>query len=111
MSDDSEEEEDTTNVPSNLSSLYRIEKIILQQPMRQNPEEPGVSYDGLEDAKQVEIVEPGMERRNFWIATDLTQAEEDLLIATLREFWDVLSWSYKDFKGVDPEICQHTIPM
>ena len=30
---------------------------------------------------------------------------------TLKEHMDVFSWSYKDVKGVDPSICQHTIPM
>ena len=29
----------------------------------------------------------------------------------LKEYRDVFAWSYKDLKGVDPEICQHTIPL
>ena len=45
-----------------------------------------------------------------YIATDLTPEEEDLLIKTLKEYRDVFAWSYKDLKGVDPEICKHTIP-
>ena len=47
----------------------------------------------------------------FWIAMDLTLDEETLLIQTLNEHRDVFAWSYKDLKGVDPYICQHTIPM
>ena len=31
---------------------------------------------------------------------------------TLKEYRDVFAWTYKDLKGVDPTICQHTtIPM
>lgn len=84
---------------------------MLQQPMRQKPDKPGVSYDGPEDAKEVNIAELGAEPRNVWIATNLSPDEEELLVATLKEYRDVFSWSYKDLKGVDPEICQHTIPM
>ena len=112
MSDDSEEGEDTTNVPSNFKKFtIQDRKIILQQPMREKPEEPGLSYDGPEDAKQVDIAEPRTEPRKVWIATDLTPDEEELLISTLREYKDIFAWSYKDLKGVDPAICQHTIPM
>lgn len=79
--------------------------------MRQKPEESRLSYDGPEDAKQVDITEPGTEPRKVWIATDLTPDEEELLMSTLKEYKDVFAWSYKDLKGVDPTICQHTIPM
>ena len=112
MSDDSEEGEDNTNVPSNFKKFTIQDcKIILQQPMREKPEEPGVSYDGPEDAKQVDIAQPGTEPRKVWIAMDLTLDEEELLISTLREYKDIFAWSYKDLKGVDSAICQHTIPM
>ena len=30
---------------------------------------------------------------------------------TLREYQDVFAWTYKDLKGVDPNICQYTILM
>ena len=29
----------------------------------------------------------------------------------MREYRDVFAWSYKDLKGIDPEICQQTIPL
>ena len=69
------------------------------------------SYEGPEDAKQVDLAANGEEPRLVWIATDLSQTEEALLISTLKEYKDVFTWSYKDLKGVDLEICQHTIPM
>lgn len=83
MSDDSKEGEDTTNVPSNFKKFtIQDRKIVLQQPMRQKPEEPGMSYDGPEDAKQVDIAESRMEPRKVWIATNLAPDEEELLIST-----------------------------
>ena len=45
------------------------------------------------------------------IVANLEPEEEQLLIATLKEYKDVFAWSYKDLKGLDPDICQHTIPM
>ena len=46
-----------------------------------------------------------------WIATNLEADGETLLISTLKEYKDVFAWSYKDLKGVDPQVCQHTIPL
>lgn len=53
----------------------------------------------------------GEDPRPAWIATDLEEEEKKLLIKTLREYKDVFAWSYKDLKGVNPNICQHTIHM
>ena len=63
----------------------------------------GVSYDGLEDAKQIDLALPGEESKLVWIATDLTQEEEELLVMTLKEYRDVFAWSYKDLKGTSKE--------
>ena len=83
----------------------------MQKPIRQKPNIPGESYDGPEDAKQVNLANEGEEQKLVWIATDLTPDEEQLLVRTLKEYKDVFAWSYKDLKGVAPDICQHTIPM
>ncbi len=110
MSDD---DEMTENMPDGLKK-YTIEdqKVTLQKPVRQKPETPRVSYDGPEDAtKQVDLASPSEEPRMVWIATDLAPDEEELLMNTLKEYRDVFAWSYKDLKGVEPNICQHTIPM
>ena len=42
---------------------------------------------------------------------DLSTEEEARLLKTLSKYRDVFAWTYKDLKGVDPTICQHTIPM
>ena len=70
----------------------------------------GKSYDGLEDAKPADLAFPGEDPCIVYIATDLSPEEEELLIKTLKEYRDVFAWSYKDLKGVDPDICKHTIP-
>ena len=57
------------------------------------------------------IAQPGEESKPIKIAQDLTLEEESLLLQTLTEYRDVFAWTYKDLKGVDPTICQHTIPM
>ncbi|MCO5581697.1 hypothetical protein L7F22_035586 [Adiantum nelumboides] len=57
------------------------------------------------------LKKPGEEPKPAYIATDLTKEEKQLLIATLKKYRDVFAWSYKDLKGVDPSICQHTIPL
>ena len=77
----------------------------------QKPTEKGKSYKGLEDVNQVDLAQEGEEPKRVWITIDLTPEEETLLISTLKEYRDVFAWSYKDLKGVDPALCQHTIPM
>ena len=74
-------------------------------------EEPGKSYDGPENAKKIDLAEEGEDPRPAYIANDLLPEEEELLIKTLKEYKDVFAWSYRDLKGVAPDICQHNIPM
>ena len=110
--DDSTNDGDTLSVPSNFKR-YTIEdrKIVLQQPQREKALNARESYDGPEDAKRIDLAKLGEDPRPVYIAMDLTPKEEELLISTLNEYRDVFAWSYRDLKGVDPKICQHTIPM
>ena len=86
-------------------------KIVWEKPKRQPTGQKGESYDGPEQAKQVDLAELGQDPKTVWIATDLESEEETKLISTLKEYKDVFAWSYKDLKGVDPQVCQHTIPL
>ena len=99
------------NAPSHFKR-YTVEerKIILQHPKRE-PQKTGESYDGPENSKQVNISGEKEEPKLVWIASKLEEHEEKLLLETLKNYKDVFAWSYKDLKGVDPAICQHTIPM
>ena len=61
-----------TKVPSNFKRFTVQDwKIVLQPPTREKPKTLGISYDGPEDAKKVDIVEPKEEPRLVWIATAL----------------------------------------
>ena len=105
------DKEDELQVPSHYKR-YTVQdrSILLQTPERTKPQ-AGVSYDGPEDTKRVDLAEPGEDLLPVYIATDLTSEEEEYLIATLHEYRDVFAWPYKHLKGVDPSICQHTIPL
>ena len=72
---------------------------------------PGQLYDGPKNARKINLGEEGQDPRLAYIATDLLPKDEELLIKTLKEYKDVFAWSYRDLKGVDPTICQHTMPM
>ena len=103
--------EEVHSLPPQLKR-YTIQerKIVVQQPVR-TAQKPGESYDGLENAKKIDLANDGEEPRPAYIAADLEPDEEELLVRTLKEYRDVFAWSYRDLKGVDPDICQHTIPM
>ena len=108
---ESDEEKDQINVPDNFKT-YTVQNrtIALQKPKRDKPTKVGESYDGLEYAKQMDLANPGEDPKPVFIATDLSLEEEELLLQTLWKYRDVIAWSYIDLKGVDPEICKHTIP-
>ncbi|KAI5079117.1 hypothetical protein GOP47_0006788, partial [Adiantum capillus-veneris] len=63
------------------------------------------------NSKKIDLAEPREELRPAYIMNDLTEEEEELLLSLLKEYPDIFAWSYKDLKGVDPEIYQHTIPI
>ena len=55
----------------------------MQTPQRVKPQQQGESYDGPEDAKRVDLANPGEEPRPVYIAMDLLPEKEERLIATL----------------------------
>ncbi|MCO5548431.1 hypothetical protein L7F22_001887 [Adiantum nelumboides] len=82
-------------------------KIVLTEPIKERKDKE--SYNGPEDAKKIDLA--GKDPKTAYIATDLSLEEEEELIKLLKEYKDVFSWSYKDLKGVDLEISQHTISL
>ena len=99
------EGQENMSVPSHFKRyMIQDRKVIVQQPMR-TLEAPGQSYDGPENAKRIDLAEEEEDPRPAYIANDLLPEEEELLIKTLKEYKDVFAWSYRDLKGVDPDIC------
>ena len=67
-------EGDAISVPSNFRRYtIKNQTIKLQTPQRVKPQQQGESYDGMKDAKQVDLAIPGEELRPVYIATDLLQ--------------------------------------
>ena len=91
---------------------YTVEewKIVLQKPNREKVV-VGVSYNGQEEAKKVDLAQLEEEPKLVYVLANLSEEEEKELIKLLKEFKDVFVWYYKDLKEVDLEVCQHTIPM
>ena len=87
LSEDSTTPKVGLDVPENFRS-YTVQdrSIILQSPKREKPLTLGESYDGPEDAKVIDLADPGEEPRSVWIATDLSVDEETLLVSTLKEY-------------------------
>ena len=83
-------------------------KVVVQKPDKEKVI-ARVSYDGQEEAKKIDLAQLGEEAKPAYILADLTPEEEEQLIALLKEYKDVFAWSYKDLKGVDPKVFQHTM--
>ncbi|MCO5559260.1 hypothetical protein L7F22_012855 [Adiantum nelumboides] len=105
-----EDNKDIMSVPTHyIKYTLQDRKIIVEQPVR-DLREKGESYEGPQYAKKIDLVKPRDELRPTYIANDLNEEEEELLLNLFKEYRDVFAWSYKDLKGVDSKICQHTIP-
>ncbi|MCO5547400.1 hypothetical protein L7F22_000848 [Adiantum nelumboides] len=100
---------DFTNKKPKRKKWYRRKRDIIEQ-LVQELRKQGDSYKGPENAKNIDLAEPGEELRPAYIANDLSEEEEELLLSLLKKYQDVFAWFYKDLKGVDPKKCQHTIP-
>ncbi|MCO5585802.1 hypothetical protein L7F22_039737 [Adiantum nelumboides] len=73
-------EADKISVPSHYKK-YTIKdrRVVIEKPLQERTE-PGQSYDGLEDAKKIDLAEPGEEPKSAYIATDLSPEEEETLV-------------------------------
>lgn len=93
---------DLISVPSHYTK-YTVEdrKIVVKQPERLKVTR-GISYDGFEDTKKIDLAKLGEDPKIMYIATDLDHEEERKLIDLFQEYGHVFAWSFKDLKGVDP---------
>ena len=83
---------------------------MVKQPQRLKVSQ-GISYGGPEDTNKIDLAQLGEDLKIMYITTDLDPEEEQKLIELLQEYCDVFAWSFKDLKGVDLAIFQHTIPL
>ena len=79
------------NMPSHYKK-YMVEKrkIVLQKPTREKVV-AGVSYDGQEEAKKVDLAQLDEESKPVYVSADLNEEEEKELIQLFQEFRDVFA--------------------
>ena len=60
-------------------------------------------------ASQLEQVNLGTEEgpKPVNVAKEMPREEKKAMIELLTSFQDVFSWSYKDMRGLDPQLYQH----
>ena len=89
--DEEEDTEEKLTTPLSVPEHYKKytieeQKIIWQKPNRQQPI-TGVSYEGPEDAKKIDLAGPNEDAKPVYIATtDLEPTEEKCLVEILQEF-------------------------
>ena len=105
------EPKDKINVPSHFKKYTMVHRKILLQQLQRETTGERTSYNALEQSNFVNLAPPNEEPKLVKVAQDLSPEEETKLIQTLKDYMDVFAWSYQDLKGVDPNICQHTIPI
>ena len=84
----SDEEEDKLTTPISVPSHYKKyevdkRKIVIQKHDREKVV-AGISYDGQEEAKKIDLAQLREEARLAYISADLTTEEEEQLIALLK---------------------------
>jgi len=51
------------------------------------------------------------EPKTLYIGAQCTDKEKEKFMTLFREFIEVFTWSYKDLRGFDPGVIQHSIPL
>ena len=65
----------------------------------------------INDCEDVDVSLEGEEPRPIKMGAQLSPEEIERFKGLVLEFRDIFAWSYKDLKGIPPEIAQHTIPL
>ena len=68
------------------------------------------SPKGHED-EVMEIPLRGNLERTIRISKSVSEDFKEKFSALFHEFEDVFAWDHTELKGVDPEVCQHQIPL
>ena len=59
----------------------------------------------------INLVDEGENKRPIKIGLNFPKDKKHALIALLKEFREILAWSYQDMLGLDTEIVVHRIPV
>jgi hypothetical protein len=59
----------------------------------------------------VDVSYLGEEPRFIKVGSQLSTEETKQYKNLVMEYRDIFAWSYKDLKGIPPEVAQHTIPL
>ena len=62
-----------------------------------------------QDWKLMDVAFEGEPPRTIKIGVQLAAEEVEQYKALVMEFCDIFAWSYKDLRGIPPEVAQHTI--
>ena len=65
----------------------------------------------IEELKVVNLAEKSEEPKEVKIAAHFSTEQKDELIALLKEFHEIFTWSYQDMPGLDTDIVVHQIPL
>lgn len=65
----------------------------------------------INECQDVDVSLENEEARFIKMGAQLTREEVAKYKELVLEFRDIFAWSYKDLKGIPPEIVQHTIPL
>ena len=92
---DEDEESELLTHPRSVPSYYKkytVEerRIVLQKPIREKVV-AGVSYNGQEEARKVDLAQPNEESKLVYVSIDLSKEEEKELAKLLEEFRDVFT--------------------
>ena len=63
------------------------------------------------DWKYLDVSKEGEETRNIKVGVNLSDEDVARYKELIMEYRDIFAWSYKDLKGIPPEIAQHRIPL
>jgi len=63
--------------------------------------------------EEMEIVNLGVgeEKKEVKVGTSMTMPIQDALVALLRDYQDIFTWSYQDMPSLSPDIVQHRLPL
>lgn len=69
------------------------------------------SHANPKDWQELDVSFPEEGPRKIKVGIQLTSLELELYKTLVMEYRDIFAWSYKDLRGIPPEVVQHRIPL